>query len=171
MLSWIGKLPGLAVRLALLFEYMWWAGQCSLTAPEPETVGVGAVTAALAFLESYALPMARRTFGDAATPPVDRDPAALAKWLTGLADQPQIVNARDLRHKGAIPGCREAERYDKAFAELVEPAGFGRRHLEQKAVAGAARTLSSIQLLREPGHERLARRLQDDGARRLLRFR
>ena len=120
MLSWTGKLPGLAVRLAVLFEFLWWAGQCSLPAPEPRTVRVRAVTAALALLESYALPMARRTFGDAATPPADHDAAALAKWLTGLAEQPKSVNARDLRHKGAIPGCREAERYDKAFAELVE---------------------------------------------------
>jgi hypothetical protein len=138
-LSWIGKLPGLAVRLALVFEFLWWAGQRSLSAPEPDTIGVRAVAAALAFLQKYAVPMARRTFGDAAAPLPDRDAAALAKWLVAQPELPTIVNARGLRRKPAISGCRAPERYDQALTELVE-AGWLRPAPSRAADRGGRRS-------------------------------
>jgi hypothetical protein len=79
--------------------------------------------AAMGFLESYACPMARRCFGDAALPQAERDAVALAKWIR--RNRPETVNARQLRQAGAIP-TREAERYDAALAEL-EAAGWVRQ--------------------------------------------
>lgn len=121
LLSWLGKLPGMAARLALVLEYLRWCGDRQSEA-EPETVSGEAMAAALDFLESYALPMARRCFGDAALPQAERDAVALAKWIR--RNRPGAVNARELRHAGAIP-TREAERYDAALAEL-EAAGWVR---------------------------------------------
>lgn len=120
-LSWLGKLPGVAVRLAMVFELLWWA-ENAMAQPEPSSVSRQAVRAALGFLDAYALPMARRAFGEAALPQTDRDAIALARWLRTRAPIPATVNARDLRHADALP-TRDAERYDRALAEL-EAAGW-----------------------------------------------
>ena len=120
-LSWLGKLPGMAARLALVLEYLWWCGDRPIEA-EPAEVSEQAILSALAFLEDYACPMARRCFGDAALPQVERDAVALAKWIR--RNHPEAVNARELRHAGAMP-TREAERYDAALGEL-EQAGWVR---------------------------------------------
>jgi hypothetical protein len=122
-LSWLGKLPGMAVRLALVFELLGWAAD-AMSRPEPSSVSRQAMLAALRFLEVYAVPMARRVFGEAALPLADRDGIALARWLQARAPVPAMVNARDLRHADALP-TRKAERYDRALAEL-EAAGWVR---------------------------------------------
>jgi Protein of unknown function (DUF3987) len=116
-LSWLGKLPGLAVRLALTLELLWWSRR-TIGMDQPETVTVEAVDAAISLIRDYCLPMARRTFGEAALPRADRDAAALARWLIGQETMPEVVNARDLRHADALP-TREADRYDTALAELT----------------------------------------------------
>jgi hypothetical protein len=123
-LSWLGKLPGLAVRLATLLELLWWCPS-GMDAPEPGQVSRSAVRAALDFLKGYAVPMARRAFGEAALPISDRDAIALARWLYARDPIPAVINARALRHADALP-TREAERYDHALAEL-EAAGWVRR--------------------------------------------
>ena len=119
--SWLGKLPGLAVRVALVLELLWWCRDAMGT-PEPQAVSLKATHAALALLEAYALPMARRAFGEAALPQADRDAVSLARWLRAREPAPETVNARELRHADALP-TREAERYDRALAEL-EAAGW-----------------------------------------------
>jgi hypothetical protein len=130
LLSWLGKLPGMAVRLALVLELLWWGADAltgghepggaladALTVREPEGVSRAAVGAALRLLEGYALPMARRAFGEAALPQADRDAAALARWLRAREQMPATVNARELRHADALP-TRDPARYDLALGEL-----------------------------------------------------
>jgi hypothetical protein len=117
-LSWLGKLPGFAVRLALVLEFLRWSG-LSAGAPEPGEVGEAATMAALGLLEGYFVPMARRAFGDAAWPEAERDAAALARWIAAQRPVPERVNARELRHK-AVVGAKEATRFDRALAELAE---------------------------------------------------
>jgi len=114
LLSWMGKLPGMAARLALVLEYLWWCGDRP-EEQEPAEVGERAMLAALDLLEGYFLPMTRRAFGDAALPEAERDAIALARWIR--ANDPETVNARALRHAGAMP-TREPERYDAALKEL-----------------------------------------------------
>jgi hypothetical protein len=116
-LSWIGKLPGMAVRLAVVLEHLYWIGDQS--GPPPTIISERAAIAAIAFLQDYAVPMARRCFGEAALPQIDRDAAGLARWLAAQDELPSIINARDLRHAGAL-STREAGRYDAALAELGE---------------------------------------------------
>jgi hypothetical protein len=122
-MSWLGKLPGLAVRLALALEHLWWIGDRP-DAPPPATISEDAVLGAVGFLEAYAVPMAKRALGDATWPEAERDAAALGKWLLAQRPAPSVVNARALRHEAALQ-TRDAERYDAALAEL-EGAGWVR---------------------------------------------
>ena len=117
-LSWLGKMPGYGGRLALILEFLWWCGDKPGT-PEPGEVSLAAAEAAFAFLADYALPMARRAFGDAAMPEAERDAVTLARWLMAQRPLPAIVNARGLRHASALP-TRQPARVDAALAELAE---------------------------------------------------
>ncbi len=117
-LSWLGKLPGLAVRLALVLELLWWSARTFGGMEEPAQVSASAVDAAVKLIVSYFVPMARRTFGEAALPQSDRDATTLARWLLAQAPVPGIINARELRHADALP-TREADRYDTALAEMT----------------------------------------------------
>jgi hypothetical protein len=113
-LSWLGKLPGMAVRLAVIFEHLHWCGDNEGEAP-PNSISERATVAAIAFLDRYAAPMARRCFGEAALPQVDIDARALARWIK--EHSPSTINARDLRRAGAL-STKDAARYDAAIAEL-----------------------------------------------------
>jgi hypothetical protein len=118
-LSWLGKLPGMAIRIALILEHLWWVGT-RMTANPPETVTTAAVTAAIAYLDGYAIPMARRAFGDAAMPQVVKDAAAIARWLLDHEKLPTVINARAIRKAAVVPASKDVERYDAALAELGE---------------------------------------------------
>jgi hypothetical protein len=114
-LSWLGKLPGMAVRLANVLEHLYWCGDNQEQAA-PTAVSEQATVAAIAFLNDYAGPMARRCFGEAALPPVDRDARVLARWI--MSNKPKTINSRDLRHAGALT-TKDAGRYDAALGELA----------------------------------------------------
>jgi hypothetical protein len=125
LLSWLGKLPGFAVRLSLAIEHLWWAGDQPAERPAPTKISERAVLAAVAFLESYALPMARRVFADGARPQNELDAATLGKWVisafsakTGL---PKMINAKALR-RASVLHTQDAQRYDAALLELTEAA-------------------------------------------------
>ena len=66
LLSWIGKTPGFVVRLALILACLDAAAIESETGPE--TIGIEHVARAAHFIETYALPMARRVYGEASMP-------------------------------------------------------------------------------------------------------
>ncbi|MGJ8624233.1 MAG: DUF3987 domain-containing protein [Yoonia sp.] len=62
LLSFMGKLPGVSVRLALVLTYLDWIASPN---EEPIEIGAGAFERAALFVETYALPMARRAYADA----------------------------------------------------------------------------------------------------------
>ena len=69
LLSFIGKLPGLSVRLSLILTYLdWLTGQDM----EPIEIDAGTFERAALFMETYALPMARRSYEDASLPKAER---------------------------------------------------------------------------------------------------
>lgn len=72
------------------------------------------------FLEKYAVPMARRVFGQAALPQAERDSHAIARWLVKQKSVPEIVNERDLRRMADGPGISDVDRIAAALAELAE---------------------------------------------------
>jgi len=65
-LSWLGKLPGFAVRLSLIFAHLAWCEHGQGDPPVEVTEADMART--LDFLADYAVPMARRSFGEAGLP-------------------------------------------------------------------------------------------------------
>jgi hypothetical protein len=62
LLSFIGKLPGLCARLSLILTYLDWVASGG---DEPIEIDAATFARATRFIETYALPMARRAYADA----------------------------------------------------------------------------------------------------------
>ena len=62
LLSFIGKLPGLSVRLSLILTYLDWL---AMHGDEPLEISADVYSRAAVFIENYAVPMARRAYADA----------------------------------------------------------------------------------------------------------
>lgn len=119
-LSWTGKLPGFAARLAVVFAHLAWLAEAD-GAPPPERITLDDLARALGFLSEYALPMARPAFGEAALPEAERDARRLARWyLRQDAPRPETLNARALRRMADGPGIATAARITAALEELAE---------------------------------------------------
>jgi hypothetical protein len=118
-LSWLGKLPGMAVRLAVIFAHLDWLAAPDGT-PPPESISAVAVARAQGFLTDYALPMARRAFGEAALPEAERDARRLARWMLRQQPRRSVLNARELRREAHGPGIATASRIEAALTELAE---------------------------------------------------
>ena len=71
LLSFIGKLPGTATRLALVLAYLDWASTPD-AAHEPREIDADHFGRAAHLVESYLLPMARRAYADAGLPKPER---------------------------------------------------------------------------------------------------
>lgn len=137
LLSWIGKLPGFAVRLAVVFAHLDALARPGV--PMPAEIDADALTNACGFLALYAEPMARRVFGEAALPEAERDARRLARWyLRQPAPRPGVLNAKELRRMAAGPGIDTAERIDAALAELA--AAHWCHPAPSRAGGGAGRT-------------------------------
>ena len=77
MLSFMGKLPGMAARLALVLAFLDWATD---GAKEPNEITHQHFGRAAHLVEDYLLPMARRAYADGATPKAIR----AARRLVGI---------------------------------------------------------------------------------------
>lgn len=131
MRSALGKARGLALRLSLVLEMLWWSSQQGMT-PSPTQISARAFAAAALLLDAYFLPMAERVYGDAAASPRDRNAATLARWL--LRERPYEVNVRSLRRETPLPGLSQSEAIYEAAHALIEadwlakpPPGVGHR--------------------------------------------
>lgn len=138
LLSFIGKLPGMAIRLALVLAFLDYAAQPG--GAEPETIPADAFRRAALFLEEYALPMAQRTYAAGASRSDERKARKLLAlirekgWGTfstrealrcersGIDRKDQLDpaiealveagNIRRLDHATGAKGGRPAERYE-----------------------------------------------------------
>ena len=114
LVSFIGKLPGITARLALVLGLLDHAFD---GAPAPEWIGVELFGRAAHLVEAYALPMARRAYADASVPEVQRKARRLlgiirAKgWATF---KPRDVNRLDRQ------GLGTANELAPALVALVE---------------------------------------------------
>lgn len=111
-----GKLKGTVLRLSLVSELLKWAD--SDEGREPVEVSPQTIFAAIEFAETYAKPTALRVFGDAALPPVERNAAALGRYVqkARLAK----LNARDTRRNCGIPALKDTQALSDAIDFLVE---------------------------------------------------
>ena len=155
-LSWLGKLPGVAVRLAVIFEHLYWCGDNEHEAP-PDSISERAAVAAIAFLDRYAAPMARRCFGEAALPQVDIDARVLARWIKGIPRSDHQLSRSSSRRSALNQS--DMTRYDAAIAEL-EYGGLAPTpaadHAAGRVSGESARTGTSIRSSGEVLNERLA---------------
>ena len=118
MASALGKMPGQALRLALVLELIWWAASPG-TAQAPEQVSARALGTALDLIEGYFKPMLTRVLGEAAQPLADRNAAVLARAILSRSKL-VYANAREIQRDWRLPGLREAGPVKAAISALEE---------------------------------------------------
>jgi hypothetical protein len=123
MRSAIGKARGLVLRLSLVLQYLRWCAEDGYTAP-PNTIGEDAVSAAARFVSEYVLPMAERTYSDAACTETDSNTMRLANWIK--KERPDFVHIRDMQRNVRLAGLRDAKAIHAACAALIEAGWLGR---------------------------------------------
>ena len=117
--STYGKARGLALRLALIIELLWWvAGGPGITLGAPTVISAAAFDAACEFVSEYILPMAARTYGDAALDKPQRNAAMLARWIA--EKRPPEVHVRNLQRQVRLAGLHTADDIHAACKELIE---------------------------------------------------
>jgi hypothetical protein len=122
MLSWLGKMPGYVLRIALVLELMDWAIELK---PDPVSrVSVDSVRRAIRFVDTYCIPMAERTFGDAGLPDAERHASMIARLIIARRigethTEGVVVNARDIRRQ-KMQRLRTADAVSAAINHLVE---------------------------------------------------
>ena len=117
MRSAAGKARGLALRLSLVLEYLWWCGRDGFE-PPPIEISETAFSAAAHLVSDYFLPMAERIYGDAATRPDDRNAATLARWI--VKTKATEVHVRHMQRDIRLPGLGDAAAIHAAAKVLVE---------------------------------------------------
>jgi hypothetical protein len=117
MRSAYGKARGLALRLSLVLEFLWWAGRQGM-APPPESISEPAMLAAMTLVSDYLMPMAERVYGDAAATPTDRNAATLARWI--VKTKPTEVHIRHLQREVRLHGLSKAQNIREAAEVLIE---------------------------------------------------
>jgi hypothetical protein len=122
MRSAIGKARGLALRLSLVLAYLHWCAEDGYDAP-PEFIGEAALLAAAKFVSEYVMPMAERTYGDAACTNTDRNTATLARWIA--KERPSEIHVRDMQRKIRLPGLTTADAIHAACKALIEAGWLG----------------------------------------------
>jgi len=113
--SFAGKARGLTLRLSLVLEYLAWADGGGR---EPTTVSVPSLVNALKLVEDFLKPHARRVFGDAALAPVEKDAAALARYI--VKQGAERINARDIQRNSALPTLKRRDDVEAATEALIE---------------------------------------------------
>jgi hypothetical protein len=69
------------------------------------------------------MPMAQRTYGDAACTPIDRNTATLAHWIA--KDRPDVVHVREMQRHVRLPGLNTADTIHAACNALIEAGWLG----------------------------------------------
>jgi hypothetical protein len=115
--SAFGKARGLALRMSLVLEMLWWVGSDGMTAP-PEAISEAAFLAAATLVAEYFMPMAERVYGDASASPAERKGTTLARWI--VREKATEVHVRHIQREVRLPGLRTAEDIHEAASILVE---------------------------------------------------
>lgn len=116
MISFIGKMPGVAVRLSVVLTYLDWSALKN--ASEPKGINLQYLERAIALIDDYLIPMAKRAFADIALPQAQADARTVAQWI--LRTEPHSINLRLMRRKGRVLDTPDAERYAAAIKHLLD---------------------------------------------------
>ena len=119
--QWLGKQRGVALRLALIREYLTWAAEAPLASPPPSVISRESYRAACRFIDGYAEPMMLRALGASATPPEVR----AAQRLIAILRKHDVTmfNAARVRRSelGPVGSLREPKTM-QAACEVLEAA-------------------------------------------------
>lgn len=115
-----GKMPGQALRIALVLELLAWAAGPD-GSPEPLHVSGDRLGHALDLIENYFKPMLSRVLGEAALPQDERNAATLGRAI--LSRKAKQINAREVRRNWRLPGLRDAKDVMAAIG-VLEDAGW-----------------------------------------------
>jgi len=115
LLSYLGKLPGVAVRPSAVLALLDWADAPGR--PEPEWICADHLGRACHFIEDYVLPMARRAYADASVPAAEQGARRILDLV--LREHLETVNARDIQRR-KLTGLRTAATIKVALHALAE---------------------------------------------------
>lgn len=130
--QWLGKQGGVALRLALVFEHLWWAASARRTDQDgPKQVSAAALTAAMKFIDDYATPMAAIALNNAGRPVEEQDARSLLRLVErGGARQ---FNARQVSRGAFGPAGRLSQPSAMLAACEVLEASMLIRHIGVRA--------------------------------------
>lgn len=114
--SYMGKMRGTAVRIALVLQYFAWA-EADGDAVEPREINASSVDAAIEMVDSYILPMAFRTLAGKRKPGAESDAAVIGRWLAG--NFTPTINVRELKRLPGFP-IHDQDRIEAALNVLVD---------------------------------------------------
>lgn len=115
LISYIGKLPGLVLRLSLNLALLEWAfGQQKKS---PTTIHVRHVEKAVVFAKDYALPMARRAYMEASVPIEIRGAHVIARMI--VDEGHDLISQRDITRRG-LTHLKTAAQVAMALDVLVQ---------------------------------------------------
>lgn len=115
LLSHLGKFPGIVIRISVVLAYLEWG--ISTNIEEPKEIEARHISCAIALIEAYFLPMAKRCFLDANLPESLRDAKTLANWIQHT--KPTTFNASEVSRMRGSP-LRHTKRLDEALAVLID---------------------------------------------------
>ncbi|GAA5049725.1 hypothetical protein GCM10023208_08140 [Erythrobacter westpacificensis] len=116
--SFVGKMDGTVLRLALVSELMAWAWDGDA---EPREVSAESLIAAAEWVDDYAKPMSERVYGDAALPKVERNASILARYIVKRGfDRINLRTLKRAPHKTSLPGLRSSEVMNATVEYLVD---------------------------------------------------
>lgn len=82
--QWLGKQGGVALRIALVLEHLWWAADPYASTETPQYVSSAAMQSAMTFIDDYAMPMAELTLSTAARPAEEQDALKLLRLVSKI---------------------------------------------------------------------------------------
>jgi hypothetical protein len=129
MRSTIGKGRGLILRVSLVLEHLRWCARNEYSNP-PKIISEETLIDAAKLVFEYVMPMAERTFGDAACTELDRNTATLARWIA--SKRPDAIHVREMQRKVRLPGLTTAKAIHATCKALIEAGWLG------QPVSGAA---------------------------------
>jgi len=134
-LSNLGKLPGIAVRLSCVLEYV--ALSWMADSPEPSAISTSSIARALHMIDTYFKPMAERVYGDAALPQVERDAAMVGRAIRSKGVRE--FNARSARRAGTFGSLKDGGRINRALEVLIEAAWIQEVPAREGSTSGRTR--------------------------------
>lgn len=113
--SFIGKTPGFAVRLSMILAHLEWALTDHMS--PPKTISMVHFGKACHFVSEYLLPMARRCYAEAGSPPEERAARRLARLIH--SERLESFTSRDISRRKR-EGLRRKPDLEAALSVLLE---------------------------------------------------